>query len=140
MNTVERLKVATTIFPQLANNTTVNGTGVEVAPYRQARVLVTVGATDVAFTTFKIQESDDNSAWSDVTGGEITGSDLPAADDDNKSWAFTYNCLGGKRYVRCVATVGNATGANICANVLMADGDKIPANATEAGLELNVNC
>lgn len=140
MRVLENIKTVTTIQPQLANNTTVNGSAVEVAGFGQAVVVVAIGASDVAATALYLEESDDGSSWTTVTGGEITGANLPAGNDDNKQWAFVYNVLGkGKRYVRPVITVGNATGAYIHAYAMLAEGGVAGTDASK-GWELSVNC
>ena len=141
MRTLENVKIVDTIAPQLLNNGTATGSAVEVAGYGQAKVVVAFGATDVTATVLRLEESDDNVGWSTVTGGEFTGSDLPqAATADNKFWEFSYNVLGkGKRYVRAVLTVGNATGAYVHGYVMLAEGT---TEQTAAGRGYNklVNC
>jgi len=140
MRKAETVKVVTSLHPQLCNNNTFNGTGVEVAGFGQAIVVVAIGATDVALTTLKLQESDDNSNWSDVTDGAITGADLPSATDDNKSWAFNYNVLGkGKRYVRPVLVAGSATGAYVHSYAILSEGSIVGTDASK-GFELSVDC
>lgn len=140
MNKTETVKVVTSLHPQLCNNNTFNGTGVEVAGFAEALVVVAIGVTDVALTTLKLQESDDNSNWTDVTDGAITGADLPASGDDNKSWAFHYSVLGkGKRYVRPVLVAGSATGAYIHSYAVLGGGS-IAGSDTSRGFELTVSC
>jgi len=91
------------------NGTTDNGTGFDTAilgGLGEAACIVTVGNIAGSMTALKIQESADNSSWSDITSGGFTGTALPsAAAGDNKQWLFHVE-LGGPRlrYLRVVAT------------------------------------
>ena len=95
------------------NGTTNNGTGFDTAilgGLGEAACIVTIGSIAADATALKIQESADNSAWSDITSGGFTGTALPtAAAGDNKQWLFHVE-LGGPRlrYLRVVATAGAA--------------------------------
>lgn len=75
----------------------------------EAACIVTFGAIGAAnVSVLKIEESDDNSSWGDVTGGGFTSTALPdATNGDNKLWLFHVE-LGGsrKRYLRVSCTSG----------------------------------
>jgi hypothetical protein len=70
---------------------------------------VLLGALDIALTALKVQESDDDSTFTDVTGTDfsVSPATLPAATDDNNLFGVQVNMLGRKRYLRLVATMGN---------------------------------
>jgi hypothetical protein len=81
-------------------------------------IKVILGATDIAMTALKVQESDaSGSGFADVTGlvfGTSTDIDgntsaLPANDDDNGFFVFDIDLRGRKRYLDVVATVGNGS-------------------------------
>jgi uncharacterized phiE125 gp8 family phage protein len=76
------------------------GTGVDVLG-KQAEVLLhcgTNGATGTSDT--KIQDSDDNTTWADVTGGAFT---QVTTSNDNADYKKAYT--GPKRYIRTVSKV-----------------------------------
>jgi hypothetical protein len=76
----------------------------------EAACIVTFGNVAADTTALKIEESDDNSSWGDVTSGAFSGTALPtAAAGDNKLWLFHLE-LGGarKRYLRVSCTPGAA--------------------------------
>ena len=87
------------------------GTAIEVLGYSVVVNLVagtngTGGTVDV-----KLQDSDDNTTWTDVTSGAFT---QVTEDNDNATYEKTY--IGGCRYLRVVATVAIAAcsfGVNI---------------------------
>lgn len=95
------------------NGTTNNGIGFDTAilgGLGEAACIVTFGNVAADTTALKVQESADNSSWSDVTSGGFSGTALPtAAAGDNKQWLFHLE-LGGSRlrYLRVVATAGAA--------------------------------
>lgn len=88
-------------------------------------VKVELGATDIALTAMKLQESDaitdanTLTSGADITGLDFTGS-FPSATDDNKTYLFAFPTLGRKRYVDLVLTVGNGSvGAFVHAEALL---------------------
>lgn len=101
------------------------------------------GATDIALTALKVQQSDaSGSGHADVTGLvygtslDIAGatSALPIDTDDNKVFSFEIDMRGKKRYLDVVATFGNGSVGGyiaIIANLWRAkDG---PTTAAERG-------
>lgn len=91
-----------------------------------ATVIIALGATDIAMTALKLQESDDNSAYSDVAGTIFGTSTLPAIDggtvstlptatDDEGMFAIFVNLKGRKRYLKVVANAGDGiVGTQAC--------------------------
>lgn len=76
---------------------------------------VAIGAITGAMTALKLQESDDNSTWADVSGdypGDFSAASdgqaaaLPGDADDNKMVAIFVDCRGRKRYLRVTLTPG----------------------------------
>jgi hypothetical protein len=108
-----------------------------------ARIFVFLGATDIAMAALKVQESDNDSDYSDVTGlvcgtsYKDTGvaSALPSATDDNKFVVFDVDLRGRKRYLDLVATCGNGSnGTYVCAWAELYRGENVPATAAQAGI------
>ena len=93
------------------NGTTDAGTAFDTSKlngFGEVAAIVTIGNIAANATTFKVQHSDDNSTWADVTGAAFTGTDLPlAASGDNKQWLFHFRTGGTlKRYLRVSTTAG----------------------------------
>jgi hypothetical protein len=89
-------------------NGTVNGTGVDLANYDGAAVVVFSGTMTDGSVAITIEESADNSAWSAVAAADRIGS-LPtiASTDDDTVFEFGYK--GILRYLRVVAVTSGAT-------------------------------
>ena len=92
-------------------------------------VVVTLGATDIALTALKLQDSDTTgSGHADVTGADFDGGldtdggtlALPSATDDNQVCVFQVNLVGKKRFFEIVATFGDgAAGGYISAVAIL---------------------
>lgn len=85
---------------------TLLGASVEVLGY--TALVTLVSGTNLATGTVdvKIQESDDNSAWTDWTGGvftQVTTDGAGATEPDNTTYEKAYT--GTKRYIRTVAKI-----------------------------------
>jgi len=100
------------------------------------------GALDIAMVALKVQESDDNSSFADVTGliygtsSNDAGSTsaLPTATEDNKIYGFAIDCRGRKRYLKLVATGGDgAAGTFMAALATLSRASQGPLTAVEAG-------
>lgn len=88
-----------------AGTTDVDSTAVDLTAAESVTFLVLLGAlTSTNVTTAKLQESDDNSTFTDVTGG--TASDT-VDDDDNQILVLEY-LRSKKRYVRVKLTRATA--------------------------------
>lgn len=99
-----QLGFATSLGPA-ARTATANGTGVDLSGYRAAAVFFHVGTITDGTHTPKIQESDDNSSFTDVAAADQSGTLAALASNVNQEVAY----LGTKRYIRAVSTVSGAT-------------------------------
>lgn len=126
------------------DNASLTTATVDTKGYAYARFFLYLGATDIAMTALKIQESDDSgmSGAADVTGlvvgtsSNIAGSTsaLPSATDDGKCWLFEIDLRGRKRYLDMVATCGNgATGTYATAWCMLSHASDDPVTASERG-------
>jgi hypothetical protein len=106
-------------------------------------VIVQLGATDIAMTALKMQESDTDGSFADVTGliyGTSNGingsaSTLPSATDDNKFFVFEVDLRGRKKFMKLVATAGDGTaGTYFVAQGLLSRGKDFPVTAAERGV------
>lgn len=86
-----------------------NGTGVDTKGYNDAMLVVSVGDIDLADTNetyaVNLEESDDNSSFSAVSGFSIT----ITADNQCKELRIPDLNLTRKRYLRAVLDVGGTT-------------------------------
>jgi hypothetical protein len=109
---LETLKVVNHIVPASRSAGTTNGTGIDTSGHDEVAFVVPIGAIgDTGSDTtlnVKIQESDNDSDWSDISGAAITEI---ANTDDNAIPAINVR-LGGraniKKYVRAVAVVAGS--------------------------------
>lgn len=98
-------------------------------------ILVILGATDVAMTALKVQQSDaSGSGFADVTGLDYSAA-LPGAGADNTVYAFDVDLKGKKRYLDVVATGGDgAAGAYFTVIAILSKAQQLPTTATQRGL------
>lgn len=114
-----------TLRPQTAT-ASANGAGVDTLGYNSASLTLEVGAVSGTTPTLdvKLQESADNSAWTDVAGATLT--QVTAA---NNSQALRVEGLGTsrKRYLRAVATIaGTSPSFALAASILLGRAYKEP--------------
>ena len=121
-----------------ANNVTVSCAAVDRSVYEYAVIRVTIGATDVALTALKLQESDDNSTFTDVPGTDFSVAplSLPTSGNGNTLWEFQVDLRGGrKRYLKPVVTIGNGTlGAFVAVGAELFRAEQTPITAATQGL------
>ena len=101
-------------------NTTRNGTGVDTAEAVAVMVLMQAGGVTDGTYTQHLEESDDNSTWTDVDSGRLTGA-LTALSSGNLIDQVGVHPT--KRYVRVVSvSTGTSTGAHaIGAAIILKD-------------------
>jgi hypothetical protein len=86
----------------------VSGTGVDLAGYEAAVVVLSNGAATAA-ATIKVQESTDNSTFTDVADADLiglTGNTSGVA--QTASTIVKVGYVGSKRYIRVATTAGTA--------------------------------
>jgi hypothetical protein len=88
---------------------TANGTGVDLLGYGAAAVLATVGAWTDGTHTLKLQESSDNSTWTDVAAIDLAGAFTPVSSAAGQNASQKVSYIGNRRYIRAVLTVAGAT-------------------------------
>lgn len=139
-------KVAITPPAAIVDNGSYTTAAVDTAGYDLCKIVVLLGATDIAMAALKVQESDDSgmSGAADITGAVAGTSEndagststLPSATDDNKFFEFVIRCGGNrKRYLDLVATAGDgAAGTFLAAWAELYRGEQTPVTATECGV------
>lgn len=83
-----------------------NGTGVDMKGYDGALVIVAAGTITDGTHTPKVQESDDDSTYTDVAAADLKGTALVAITTDSEQ---RVSYVGSKRYIRAATTVSGAT-------------------------------
>lgn len=103
---------------------TATGTGVDGRGFQSVTYVIHTGAI-VASGNFtpKMQESDDNSAWSDVAAADLLGS-FPAA--LSASTAIRVGYKGNKRYTRPVLTLNSGTSIAASAMAILGHAELAP--------------
>ena len=130
----------------LVDNAAFTTNTIDTQGYDYLTVLVSVGATDIAFAGLKMQESNDSgmSGAADITGlvfGTSTNtagstSAVPSATDDNKLFAFHVDLKACKRYLDVVATGGDgSTGAYMACIGILSRAAQTPTTATGRGFD-----
>lgn len=144
MNALQNVKVVNVTPPAaIVDNASFSTTTIDTAGFGKLAVYFSLGATDIAMSALKLQESDDSgmSGAADITGcvyGASGAPALPSATDDNKIFGFFVNLAGRKRYLDVVATAGDgSTGTYGSCVAVLYNGEGIN-DATERGLAANL--
>lgn len=98
---------------QVLNGVTVDTKGYESVVFSLNTETVAAGGA----ATAKIQESDDDSVWTDVSTDETLGS-ITIDDTDDAKW-FRIGSISKKRYQRLVVTTTNAASTIVQATAIL---------------------
>ena len=103
----DNTKAVFTLRPQAAT-ASANGTGVDTQGFAEGMVVLEVGAVSGTTPTLdvKLQESDDNSTFTDISGATFT--QVTAANSSQVKRLAELN-VSRKRYIRAVATIAGTT-------------------------------
>jgi len=151
MNYLQQCKVVNVTPPgAIVDNASFTTTTIDTAGYDAVAIYFALGATDIAMTALKVQESDDSgmSGAADITGlvyGTSTDPDtaatstLPSATDDDKVFGFYIDLKGRKRYLDVTATAGNGSlGTYGACIAVLYKAEQVPVTATGRGLGANL--
>jgi hypothetical protein len=105
-----------------ARTASANGTGVDLRGYEGALVLVDAGAYTDGAHAFTLEESDDDSTYTDVAAADILGSEPTIDDAAEDNMVYTFGYRGGKRYVRVVQTVTGSPSTGLIAGAAVLRG------------------
>lgn len=81
------------------------GTGVDLAGFERALILIASGTITDGTHTVEIQESDDNTTFTAVADADLDGTEAAINDDEIVELGY----LGNKRYIRVFVDVAGAT-------------------------------
>lgn len=102
----------------IVDNATLTTNVIDTIGFDRLEIYVLLGATDIAMSALKLQESDTKSSATALTSGAdisgtVGGTDftLPSATDDNGIFVFDLNLVNNarKRYIDVTATGGDGT-------------------------------
>jgi hypothetical protein len=127
------------VWPQSRiNNSALSCASIDRHGFDYAVIRLSLGATDVALTTLKLQESDDNSTFTDIAGADFSVSplSLPTNASTDTLWEWQVDLRGSrKRYLRPAITVGNGSlGAFVSVTAELSRAEQAPYNATTQNL------
>lgn len=126
----------------IIDNASATTASIDTLGYDYLEVICFFGAMDIAATALKLQSSDTDGSYADVTGliwgtsANIAGSTstLPSATDDNKFFLFQVDLRGQKRYFDLVATLGDgAAGTYFTAFARLSRAKDGPITASDMG-------
>lgn len=135
--------VALTPPAAIVDNTSYTVAELDTVGYDYCRIIVLLGATDIAMAELTVTESDASAqGHGDVTGlifgtSDNTGggtSTLPSASDDDKFFIFEIDLKARKRYLDVTATAGDGSAGTYA--VIWAElwnADTMPNSAAEEG-------
>jgi hypothetical protein len=146
MNALQGTKLLWVTAPAaISDNATLTTAEIDTLGFDYARIVVGIGATDIAMAALKVTESDTSgSGHADVTGlvwGTSTNTDgstsaLPSATDDNTFQIAEIDLRGRDRYLDVTATTGNGTnGTYVCIWAELSRAKDVPVTATERGCD-----
>lgn len=106
-------------------NGTANGASADLAGFESAVSTLCVGVVTDGTHVPKLQESSDNSAWTDVAAGDLDGAFANLASNTAQKVGYK----GAKRYIRVVVTTSGATtGAVFGAMIGRGDPHAVPTS------------
>lgn len=122
----------------IVDNASYTTTAVDTVGFAHCKIVIYLGATDIAMAALKVQESDasDMSGAVDISGADfsVSPATLPSSTDDNKFVAVDIDLRGRKRYLDLVATAGDgSTGTYLAAFAILSRASETPSTATERG-------
>lgn len=98
-----------------ARNASANGSAQDLQGYEAAMVVVQCGAITDGTHTPKVQESDDNSTFTDVAASDLVGAFVQCTANSVQRAGY----IGSKRYIRAVMTVAGATTGALSSAVIL---------------------
>jgi len=142
----KRKFVSVTPPAAIVDNAAYTTAAIDTLGYDHCTIVTYLGATDIAMTVLKVQESDDSgmSGAADVTGlvwGTSTNIDgstsaLPSATDDNKFQVAQIDLRGRKRYIDINATAGDGSAGTYAAIFAILEGGEVgPVTMAECGCD-----
>lgn len=144
MNQTQNVKyVGITPPAAIIDNASATTASIDTLGFDRLKVVLYFGAMDIAVTAMKLQYSDTDGSYGDLTGaifGTSTNSagstsTLPSATDDNKFFVFDVDLRDKKRYFDLVLTLGDgATGTYVAVWAELSRGEAMLQTAAGRGV------
>ena len=133
----DSIKQIVLVEPQARiNNSAVTVASVDRSGFDYAVIQAYVGANDIGFTTFKLQEADDNATWSDVPYADYSIAAALPGNTPDVVYAWEVDLKGRKRYLRPDITVGTGTsGLFLTVVATLGRAKQAPATAAAKGYQ-----
>jgi hypothetical protein len=106
-SSIAKATLAPALRAATANGTTVDRMSNELSAFRSAMLAVNVGTVTDGTHAFKLQDSPNNSDWTDVAAGFLQGSAISVTSANDEA-LFELGYTGHQRYLRAVVTVTGA--------------------------------
>jgi hypothetical protein len=145
MNHLQNVKTVPLIRPgAIVDDASWTSQVVDTLGWDYATALFQFGAMDIEMAALYMQESDDNSNWTNIAGTIFgtstniggTTSALPINTDDNLVQRVDIDLRGKKRYIKAIATGGNgSSGTYMNALVLLSRGELPGTTAAQLGAD-----
>lgn len=135
--------VAITPPAAIIDNASATTASIDTKGFDWCDIYVHFGAMDIAAVAFKLQESDTDGSYADITGATFDGGTsvhgttlaLPSATADNGFWRMRVNLKARKRFLDLVLTLGDgSSGTYVCAWAVLSRAGQSPNTLTESGL------
>lgn len=136
MNHLASVKIVGITPPAaIVDNAAFTTASIDTKGFDYARITCYFGAMDIAMSVLKLRHSDDDSTYTDVTGGDYSSAGtLPSATSDNTFIEWLVDLRGKKRYLDVSATGGDGTtGTYMTAFALLSKAAIQPSDATGRG-------
>jgi hypothetical protein len=122
----DSLKVAQTLAAKDYSAASTNGTGVDTLGFTECLVVFNAGlATTSAELDIHIEESADNSSFTDITDAEF--GQVTAA-NDNTTYQGRIDLIGRKRYLRAVAATDGSNAAAGSVDFVLLGASSLPVS------------
>ena len=137
-------KVVTITPPEaIRDNSSWVTASIDTKGFNWCDIFIHLGALDIAMTVLKLQHSNTDGSYADVTGADFSSGTLsdgaaaalPSATDDNKFFAIRMDLRNVKRFLDLVATIGDgATGGFLVAWAVLSRAAESPDTMAERGI------
>ncbi len=143
MNVLQQSKFVTAIKPAaIIDNASATADVIDCRGFDYATIVVQLGATDIALTALKVQNSaTSGGVYADVTGATFSGGTglggatlaLPSATDDGQTCVFQIDLRNKDPFLKVVATFGDgSTGGFVAAVAVLSRAKQAPVTSTGA--------
>jgi hypothetical protein len=143
VNSLQQAKFVTAVKPAaIIDNASATADVIDTRGWDYATIVVQLGATDIAMTALKVQNSaTSGGSYADIPGATFAGGSgmggatlaLPSATDDGQTCVFQIDLRNKDPFLKLVATFGDGTlGGFVAAVCVLSRGKNGPVLSTEA--------